>query len=168
MAMRYIIQKREIEERHGVRPHLMGPYRTCYNDIRPPFDLTEEDKIKANLLRKYGQGRYQVKSIGKEEGAERSKITVYFTGDVEKYTPRAKQWTREERYAYRHGKWRTGKEKVFILVVAFILFLISAAIFFATFAPDLDPSLTVVAIILVMAVLLGAALFIDMIFFESE
>jgi hypothetical protein len=167
MAKRYIIQKREVEERHG-RKHLMGPYRTLYSDIKPPFDLSDKEKIEANLLRRYGEGRYQVKSVGKEEGEEKSTITVHFTGEVERYRPRAKIWTREERVAYLRSKWRRPKEKWFVLVAFFILFLISAWAFAFTLGAAWDPTLIIVAIVIIFIVFMAAAFFIDMMLFETE
>ena len=124
IAKRYIVQKREIKERHGKRPQLMGPYRTVYSDIRPPFDLDDKDKIESSLLMLYGEGRYQVKSVGKEEGEKRSKITVHFTGDIERYKPRSRTWTKEERVEYLREKWRMPKEKAFAAVAFLILFLL--------------------------------------------
>jgi hypothetical protein len=168
MAKRYIVQKREIEERPGRKPHLMGPYRTVYSDINPPFDLTDKEKIEANLLRRYGEGRYQVKSVGKEPEERKSKITIHFTGDVERYRPRAKVWTREERKAYLRWKWRKPKEKYFSLAAFFVVFLIVFWIFFITLASTLDPSFVVAAIIILVIVFVAAAYFIDMMFFETE
>ena len=77
MAKRYIIQKRELKERHAKRPQLMGPYRTVYSDINPPFDFSDKDKIEANLLKRYGEGRYQVKSVGRDEGEKRSNMGLW-------------------------------------------------------------------------------------------
>ena len=167
VTKRYIIQKRELEEKEG-RTHLAGPYKTLYSDINPPFDLSDKEKIEANLLRRYGEGRYQVKSVGKEEGEKESRITIHFTGDIERYKPRAKVWSKEERNRYIREKWRKPKEKLFILPAFFILFLVAAWLFMFTLGPALDPTMIVAALVILMIVFMGAAFFIDMMFFESE
>ncbi len=168
MAVRYIVQKREIKERHGRRPQLMGPYRTVYSDIKPPFDLSDKEKVEANLLRLYGEGRYQVKTVGKGEGEEKSTIKMIFSGDIERYRSRAKVWTKEERYEYLRRRWRTPKEKMFALVGFFIVYLIGCWLFFATLGSGLDSSLTVVVVLAMVVVFLLAAFFIDMMVFETE
>lgn len=168
MAVRYIVQKREIKERHGKRPQLMGPYRTVYSDIKPPFDLSDSEKIEANLLRKYGEGRYQVKSVGKAEGEEKSTIKVHFTGDIESYRPRAKVWSKKERHEYVREKWRTPKDKFFALVAFTIVYLVLAWLFLASFGSGLDSSITIVIAIALVVVFLLAAFFIDMMVFETE
>jgi hypothetical protein len=168
MAKRYIIQKREIKERHGRRPHLMGPYRTVYSDIVAPFDLSDKEKIESHLLREYGEGRYQVKSVGKEEGEKKSKITIHFTGDIERYRSRAKVWTKEERVKMLRRKRRTPKEKYFSLAAFFVAFLLAFWIFMIVFGSTWDSSLIVVAAIALVIVFLAAAFFIDMMFFETE
>jgi hypothetical protein len=168
MAKRYIIQKREVKERHGKRPHLMGPYRTVYSDIKPPFDLSDREKIESHLLREYGEGRYQVKSVGREEGEERSRITIHFTGDIERYRPRARVWTKEERVYYLRGKWRTSKEKSFALAAFFAAFLLLLWVFMLILGSTWDSSLIVLAAIVIVIVFLAAAFFIDMMFFETE
>ena len=168
MAKRYIIQKRELKERHGRRPHLMGPYRTVYSDITPPFDFSDKEKIEAHLLREYGEGRYQVKSVGKDEGEERSKITIHFTGDIERYRPHSKVWTKEERVAHLRAKWRTPREKYFALAAFFVAFLLLFWIFMLVFGSTWDSSLIVVTAIILVIVFLAAAFFIDMMFFETE
>jgi hypothetical protein len=168
MAKRYIIQKREIKERHGRRPQLMGPYRSVYSDIVPPFDLSDPEKIEAILLKKYGEGRYQVKSIGKEEGEERSRIVIHFSGDVERYKPRAKEWTREERYAHKRSRWRTPREKIFALSAFLVLYLVAFWLLLSAMGSGLDSSIVVVSIIAMTAVLLAAIFFIDIMIFETE
>ncbi len=168
MAKRYIIQKRKLKERHGKKPHLMGPYRTVYSDINPPFDLDDSEKIEANLLRQYGEGRYQVKSVGKGEGEKKSTITMHFSGDIERYRPRSKTWTRTERRASVHGRKRTSKEKMFVLASFFVAALVVFGILFAALGSGLDSSIVVLAIIALIAVLFGAIFFIDMMFYETE
>ena len=168
MAVRFIVQKRELKERHGKRPQLMGPYRTVYSDIKPPFDITDKEKIEANLLRKYGEGRYQVKSVGKREGEEKSTIKIHFTGDIERYKSRAKVWTKEERIAYLRAKWRTPREKITIFISFFVLYLVLCWLFLATLGSGLDSSLTVLVAIAMIVVFMLAAFFIDMMVFESE
>ena len=168
MAKRFIVQKRELKEVNGKRPQLMGPYRTVYSDIRPPFDLSEKEKIEANLLRRYGEGRYQVKSVGKDEGEEKSTIKIFFTGDIERYRPHARIWTKEERVAALKFKHRTRKEKLFVAFGFVIVFLILVWAFFSTFAPELDSSLTTLAVIAMVITFLLAVFFIDMMFFEGE
>jgi hypothetical protein len=168
MAKRYIIQKREIKESHGKRPHLMGPYRTLYSDIKPPFELSDKEKIEANLLRNYGEGRYQVKSVGKEEGEKKSKITMHFSGDIERYKPRSKEWTKSERLQIVHFRRRTHKEKIFALIGFMVAFLISFWLLLVSLASGLDSSLGVVAAIIVIVVFITAIFFIDMIFFHTE
>ncbi len=168
MAVRYIVQKREVKERHGRRPQLMGPYRTCYSDIKPPFDLTDKDTIEANLLRRYGEGRYQVKAVGKEEGAEKSTIKIVYSGDVERFRPRSKVWTKEERTAHLRAKWRSPRDKLFALVGFTVLYTAFAWLFLASFAPGLDSSLTILVVIGLVIIFLAAAFFIDMMLFETE
>jgi hypothetical protein len=168
MAKRYIVQKREVKERNGRRPHLMGPYRTVYSDITPPFDLSDRDKIESNLLMKYGEGRYQVKSVGKDEGEERSKITVHFTGDIERYRPHSKEWTKEERVKVLRTKWRSPRDKIFALLAFFVLYLVVAWLFLASMGSGLDSSVTIVVVISMVVVFLAAAFFIDMMVFETE
>jgi hypothetical protein len=168
MSKRYIIQKREVKERHGRKPHLMGPYRTVYSDISPPFDLSDRDKIESNLLREYGEGRYQVKTVGKDEGEERSKITVHFTGDIERYRPHSKEWTRDERMKNLRVKWRGPRDKIFALLAFFVLYLVAAWLFLASMGSGLDSSVTIVIVISMVVVFLAAAFFIDMMVFETE
>lgn len=168
MAKRYIIQKREVKERHGKRPQLMGPYRTVYSDIKPPFDLSDKENIESHLLREYGEGRYQVKSVGKDEGAKRSTITIHFTGDIERYKPHSREWTRADRNEYIRRKWRTPKEKIYTLIFFFIAFLIAFWIFLATLAPNLDPSLVVLGIVIIIIVFVAAVFAIDVMIFETE
>lgn len=168
MAKRYIVQKRELKERHGKRPQLMGPYRTVYSDIRPPFDFDDRDKIESSLLRLYGEGRYQVKSVGKGEGEERSTIKIHFTGDIERYKPRSREWTKQERIENLRSKWRMPKEKVFTAVAFLILFLVAFWFLLATLTSGLDSSLVVVAVIFMVIVIAAAIFFVDMMFFETE
>ncbi len=168
MAKRYIVQKRELKERHGRRPHLMGPYRTVYSDITPPFDFSDKEKIESHLLREYGEGRYQVKSVGKDEEEKKSKITIHFIGDIERYRPRAKAWTKKERVAYLRARRRTPKEKYFSLAAFFVAFLLAFWIFMLVFVSTWDSSLIVVAAIMLVIAFLAAAFFIDMMFFETE
>ena len=168
MAKRYIIQKREIKERHGKKPQLMGPYRTVYSDIHPPFDLDDKEKIEMHLLKKYGEGRYQVKSVGKDEGEKRSKITMHFSGDIEKYIPRSKVWTKEERVAHLQAKWRTPKQKIYVMLAFLVAYLVAFWLIFATLGSGLDSSLVVVAVIIMIVVFLAAMFGIDMMFFETE
>ncbi len=168
MVKRYIVQKRELRERHGKRPQLMGPYRTVYSDIRPPFDFSEKEKIEAHLLKNYGEGRYQVKSVGKDEGEKKSRITIHFTGDIERYRPRSKTWSKEERVALLRVKWRTPVEKMFVLVAFLVAFLIGFWLLLAALGSGLDSSVLVIAMIALVAILAGAIFFIDMMFFETE
>lgn len=167
-AKRYIVQKRELKERHGKRPHLMGPYRTVYSDVKPPFDLTDKEKIESHLLREYGEGRYQVKSVGREEGEEKSRITVHFTGDIERYRPRAKAWSKEERVSKLRAKWRTRREKYFALAAFFVAFLLLFWVFVTILGSAWDSSLIVLAAVVIVIAFLGAMFFIDMMFFETE
>ncbi len=168
MAKRYIIQKREVKERHGRKPHLMGPYRTVYSDISPPFDLSDRDRIESNLLRRYGEGRYQVKSVGKDEGDKKSRITLHFTGDIEEYRPHSKEWTKEERVKALRAKWRSPRDKLFALFGFFVVYLVGAWLFLASMGSGLDSSLTILVVISMVVVFLAAAFFIDMMFFETE
>ena len=168
MAKRYIIQKREISERHGKRPQLMGPYRTLYSDIHPPFDLGDREKIEANLLRQYGEGRYQVKSVGKDEGEKKSTIKVHFSGDVERYKPRSKTWTKDERVAYVHAFKSTNKEKRFVYAAFLVIGIISMWLFMFTMEQGMDPIITVMVIVLIIIVLAAAIVFIDMMHYGTE
>jgi hypothetical protein len=168
MAVRYIVQKREIKERHGKRPQLMGPYRTVYSDIKPPFDLSDQEKIESHLLRKYGEGRYQVKAVGKQDDDKKSTIKMLFSGDIERYRPRAKQWTKQERIEFERSKWVRPKKKIFSVFGFFIAYLIACWLFFATLGSGLDSSLTIVVVIAMVIVFMAAVFFIDMMHFETE
>ena len=106
--------------------------------------------------------------MGKDEGEKRSKITLHFTGDIERYKPRSRVWTKEERVANLRAKWRMPKEKVFTAVAFLILFLVAFWLILASMGSGLDSSLVVVAIIILMIVIAGAIFFVDMMFFETE
>ncbi len=168
MAKRYIIQKREINERHDRKPHLMGPYRTVYSDTKPPFDLSDKEKTEVHLLREYGDGRYQVKSVGKDEGEKKSTITIHFIGDIERYMPRSRAWTRQERIEHIRRKRCPYKEKCFVLAAFFVAFIAVFSLFMLTLGSAWDSSLIVVAAIVMVIAFLGAVFFIDMVFFETE
>jgi hypothetical protein len=168
LAKRFIVQKRELKERHGKKPHLMGPYRTVYSDIRPPFDLSDKERIEASLLRNYGEGRYQVKSVGKEEGEKKSRITVHFSGDVERYRSRAKTWTKQERVESVHWRKRKPREKALVVIAFLIAFLAAFWLFLAAVGSALDSSVVALAVIVLVSLFAGAIFFIDMMLFETE
>jgi hypothetical protein len=168
MGKKYIIQKRELGEGHDKKPHLMGPYRTVYSEGKAPFGLDDTDYIKRQLLKKYGQGRYQVKSIGAEKEGEKSQIVVHFVGDVIEVQEYTRRWSREERFKLLKKRFYSRKVKAFTAIAFLSLFLLLSGTFINGLKTGLSMDMLMALMMTILITAIMAFFFVDHIFYEVD
>ena len=168
MGKKYIIQKRELGEAHDKKAHLMGPYRTVYSEGKPPFDLDDTDYIKAQLLKRYGQGRFHVKSIGAEKEGERSQIIVHFIGDVIEIQEYTRHWSKKERAKLIRKRIYPKKIKLFTIVAFGALFILLSGLFINSIRNGLPIDMIVALLMAILITAIMAFFFVDHVFYEME
>lgn len=168
MGKKYIIQKRELGEGHEKKFHLMGPYRTVYSEGKPPFDLDDTDYIKGQLLKRYGQGRYQVKSIGAGEEGGKSQIIIHFVGDVIEIRDYTRKWSREERFKLLKKRFYSRKVKAFTAIAFLSLFLLLSGTFINGLKTGLSIDMLIALMMAILITALMAFFFVDHIFYEVD
>jgi len=168
MGKKYIVQKRELGEAHDKKAHLMGPYRTVYSEGKPPFDLDDTDYIKAQLLKRYGQGRFQLKSIGAEKPGERSQIIVHFIGDVIEIQTYTRKWSKEERKKLIRKRIYPKKTKLFTVVTFGSLFLLLSGLFINSIRTSMPIDMIIALLMAIFITAIMAFFFVDHVFYEME
>lgn len=168
MGKKYIIQKRELGEEHGKKPHLMGPYRTVYSEGKPPFELDNTDHMKINLLKRYGQGRYQVKSIGAEKAGEKSQIIIHFIGDVIDIKPYERHWTQKERQKFLMKRRYPFRIKAFTIIAFFSLFMLLSGLLVNGIKNKMPMDMIIALVMVLLITSLIGIFFINHVFYEVE
>jgi hypothetical protein len=168
MGKKYIIQKRELGESHDKKAHLMGPYRTVYSEGKPPFDLDDTDYIKAQLMKRYGQGRFQVKSIGAEKSGEKSQIIIHFIGDVIEIQTYTRHWSAGERKKLLKKRFYSRKIKLFTAVAFGSLFLLLSGLFINSIRTGMSIDMIISLLMAIFITAIMAFFFVDHIFYETD
>jgi sterol desaturase/sphingolipid hydroxylase (fatty acid hydroxylase superfamily) len=80
----------------------------------------------------------------------------------------AKGWTKEERKKHLRERTHETREKVIVLGVLFLIVIIFLAAIYYSFVYRLNPSIPIILIIALFAVIVFATFFVDFIFYESQ
>ncbi|MBW1839194.1 MAG: hypothetical protein JRI49_04595 [Deltaproteobacteria bacterium] len=146
----------------------MGPYRTVYSEGKPLFDLDDTDYIKGQLLKRYGQGRFQVKSIGAEKPGERSQIIIHFIGDVIEVQTYERKWSKEERYKLLRKRFYPRKVKLFTIVAFGALFLLLSGLFINGIKTGMSIDMLIAVLMTIIITAIMSLFFVDHIFYETD
>lgn len=150
------MEEKEHEEEEKKEFIIEKDGKEVFKGEEPPFKIDTEKSMREGLLKNYGPGKYTIKS---PNGG-----TIHFTGTIE-VVP--KVWTRRERKEHIRWRYYTLKEKGFVLLAFLVIFVFMFWIMsMALYTPD--PFLLGFLILITGGLLVAAAFFIDMFFFETE
>jgi hypothetical protein len=153
---RYVIQR--VIEDEGKELE----YIDIYEDNVAPFDLHHRDFIGNQLLKRFGPGRYVIKSTDPRT----KKLTIQYSGEVEHPT-KGKIWTKKERYEYTRIRNSTNKLKLtttgyFSGIAIFLVAIFVYSIY------TINVPLAFTSIIVIIAFLVISLVFMSNAFYETE
>ncbi len=152
---KYIVQR--VEEKNG-KEELID----LYEEYRRPFDLYHRDSISNELLRRYGPGRYVIKSVDRRTGKE----ILHYSGEAS-HPSRGKVWTRKERFAYTQVRRSGRRVKTAALAYYIAIFLALSGLFFYSLI-NMNAGLLTASVVAMVAFILFAIVIMQGIFYETE
>ena len=132
-----------------------------YKDTKPPFRLDHRDFICDELLRKYGPGRYVIKSVDSKK-----KEIVHFSGEV-KHPSKGKVWSKRERFLYTQIRRPERRLKVVTFIYIGVIWLVLLALFFNGIF-TMNSGLIITTAIAMAVMLILSALFMSIAFYETD